>query len=56
MNEHLEYLRRKLSDQGGRGVDLAEEIDELACEEGECEFSSEECGRPGHDKNNPEPG
>lgn len=28
---------------GGRGVDLAEEIDQLACELGDCAYSDDEC-------------
>jgi len=47
--ERLAELRRHLDRQGGRGVELAEEIDDLACELGECIYSAEECGRDTHE-------
>lgn len=51
-HERLAELRRELDRQGGRGVDLAEEIDDLACELGDCAYTAEECGRPTHKENN----
>ena len=40
----LAGLREDLAASGGRGVELAEEVDELACQLGECVYSLEECG------------
>lgn len=40
----LERLRADLDACGGRGVELAEEIDQLACELGDCVYDAETCG------------
>ena len=40
----LERLRADLDACGGRGVELAEEIDQLACELGDCVYDAEACG------------
>lgn len=45
----LERLRLDLDACGGRGIELADEIDELACELGDCEQSLEECKRETHE-------
>lgn len=42
--QKLKRLRLDLDACGGRGVELAEEIDELACELGDCVYDAETCG------------
>ena len=49
--EKLAELRRHLDRQGGRGIELAEEIDNLACELGDCIYSETECERDSHATN-----
>lgn len=41
--ERLAQLRAEFDALGGRGVDLADEIDQLACKLGDCHYSDEEC-------------
>jgi hypothetical protein len=40
----LKRLRADLDARGGRGIELAEEIDQLACELGDCVYDAETCG------------
>jgi len=47
----LAELRSNLGACGGRNVELAEEIDELACSLGECVYG-DECQWDGHEENN----
>lgn len=42
--ETLKRLRLDLDACGGRGVELAEDIDQLACELGDCVYDAETCG------------
>ena len=42
--EQLARLRADLDACGGRGIELAEKIDDLACELGDCIYDDEECG------------
>jgi len=48
-HEQLAELRRHLDRQGGRGVELAEEIDDLACKLGQCVYTLDECRRETHE-------
>jgi hypothetical protein len=45
----LDRLRADLDACGGRGIELADEIDELACELGQCVYTLDECRRETHE-------
>jgi hypothetical protein len=44
LRKKLARLRLDLDARGGRGIELAEEIDELACGLGDCVYAYDECG------------